>query len=123
MELGLGLTKIIPFIVYLTMILVAVLTLMYRVEIGIYFLVPLIPQQSTLEGIARYPLGKDIVDVILLALLVRWWINSAQKPEGMFAKTPVNTPVFWLAAWTLLELWLGSFNLNLPLPISFSDAR
>ncbi|MGH7494852.1 MAG: O-antigen ligase family protein [bacterium] len=123
MELGLGLTKIIPFLLYLIMILVAVLTLIYRVEIGIYFLVPLIPQQSTLEGIARYPLGKDIVDVILLSLLLRWWVDSSRKPGGMFAKTPINTPVFWLALWTFFELWLGSFNLNLPLPISISDAR
>lgn len=123
MELGLGLTKIIPLIVYLAMILVVVLTLMYRIEIGIYFLALAIPQQSTLEGLTRYPLGKDIIDIVLIALLIRWRINSSRKREGLFAKTPINTPIFWLMAWTFFELWMGSFNLGLPLPISIDDAR
>ena len=48
MELGLGLTKIIPLMVYLTGIAVLFITLFYKIEFGIYFLIPLLTQQSLL---------------------------------------------------------------------------
>lgn len=123
MELGLGLTKIIPLLLYLGMILVLLLTLLYRIEIGIYFLVPLLPQQSVLDGVAKYPGGKDIVDFLILAMLLRWWFTSSRRPEGFMLKTPANTAIFWLIIWTYAELWLGSLNLSLPLPIALGDAR
>ena len=123
MELGFGLTKIIPLIAYMVFIVVVVLTIMKRIEIGILFLVPLIPQQSLMESINQYPLGKDIVDVILIAMLIRWFVESKKRPEGMFIKNPVNAVIFAMIVWTYIELWLGSFNLNLPLPISIGDER
>lgn len=123
MELGFGLTKIIPYFVYGTFLLVAVLTIMYRIEVGIFFLVPLIPQQSMLDSVSSFFLGEDIVDVLLVAMLIKWASNSSKRTEGFLMKTPVNLPIFCLMFWTFFELWMGSFNLGLPLPISIRDAR
>ncbi len=123
MELGFGLTKIIPYFVYGTFLLIAVLTIMYRIEVGIFFLVPLIPQQSLLDSIQGFFLGEDIVDVLLVAMLIKWASNSRKQSDSFLMKTPANLPIFCLMLWTFLELWVGSFNLNLPLPVSIRDAR
>lgn len=123
MELGIGLTKIIPPVVYTISILVVLATLFYKIEIGIFFLVPLLPQQSLLERLLVYPMGKDFVDILVLAILIRWFFNRNRDDEGGFVKTKFNLPIFLIILWTYFGLWRGSFYLGTGPPISLRDPR
>ncbi|NIR50940.1 O-antigen ligase family protein [candidate division KSB1 bacterium] len=123
MSLGLGLTKLIPILIYLGGLTVIFLTLFYKIEIGIFFLVPLFPQQSLLDRIMIFPLGKDFVDLLLLAIIIKWLLNKSKSEEGFFLKTPFNWPILLVIIWTYLELWRGSFYLGTSLPLSLRDPR
>ena len=123
MELGLGLTKLIPPAVYICGLLVIFLTLIYKIEVGIFFLVPLFPLQNILDLIHNYPFGKDFVDILILALLVRWVLNRLPTKGPTFLKTPLNLPLLLLISWTFLELWRGSFYLGTGMPINLRDWR
>ena len=76
MELGLGLTSIIPLVVYLSGIAILFVTLFYRIEFGIYFLVPLLTQQTLLDYMGDYPGGKDFIDLFFFTLILKWMLKS-----------------------------------------------
>jgi len=124
MEFGLGLSKIIPLLVYISGGVIVLLTLFYRIEIGIFFIVPLFPLQNLINIIHKYPLGKDFIDILILALLIKWVLNSRKETNHVFfTKTPLNLPVFALILWTYIELWMGASYLGFPAPIKFDDFR
>ena len=123
MELGLGLTKFIPLAVYITGLMVVCLTLFYRIEVGIFFLVPLLPLQNIIDLIHQYPAGKDFLDILILAILIKWVLNKNGNEGPAFLKTPMNLPLMLLVLWTLLELWRGSLYLGVSMPFNLGDPR
>ncbi|RMG78411.1 MAG: O-antigen ligase family protein, partial [Bacteroidetes bacterium] len=123
MSLGLGLTKILPVLIYLGGITVIFLTIFYRIEIGIFLLVPLLPQQLLLDRMLVFPMGKDFMDLLLIAIIIKWLLNKNKKDLAFFLKTSFNWPILLLIIWTYLELWRGSFYLGISLPISIRDPR
>jgi hypothetical protein len=112
MELALGLTNIIPLIVYVVGLIVILLTLFYRIEVGIFFLVPLLPLQNLLDSIIKYPGGKDFIDFLYLALIIKWMLNGSKSPIGVRTKSSLNLIVGVIILWTFLELWRGTSYLG-----------
>jgi len=79
MEFGIGLTKLVPLAVYITGLMVVCLTLFYRIEVGIFFLVPLLPLQNIIDVIHQYPAGKDFLDILIVAILIKWVLNKKRQ--------------------------------------------
>lgn len=123
MELGWGITKIIPPVLYGSGIIVVILILFYRIEAGIFFLVPLIPFQNVMDWTQKYPLGKDFVDILVLAMIIKWVLNKRNSKEGLFVKNPFNLPLILLGIWSFLELLYSSSYLELPFPLNMEDPR
>lgn len=103
--MGIGLTQYIPLVLYCTGIVVVFLTIFYKTEIGIFFLVPLAPLQAVRFKIYAFPLGKDLLDILMIALLVGWFLR---KQDKILEKNPLNLPVFLLILVTLGALVIGS---------------
>lgn len=108
MELGLGLTKFIPLLVYLTGMVVVMLTLFYRVEVGIFFVVPMLPLQNLLDAMIQYPGGEDFLDILYAAMIIRTIIDNQKLPKAMDLRKPVNALVIAICVWTLFEFVRGS---------------
>ena len=146
MEIGIGLTQYIPFLVYLGFVSVVILTLLYRVEVGIFFLVPLLPLQNLLDSVVAFPGGKDFVDILCLAMIVRWMYDKnvgdrqviVQKKIGFTRRImPVKIKstgssldrrvleivIVIIVFWTHLALWRGSTFLGMGNPITSGDPR
>jgi len=123
MGLHLGLTEFIPLVAYLAAIIVLFLTLFYKIEIGIYFLVLTLPHQTLLDKFLIYPGGKDFLDIFVFVLLMRWFFNTLNTGERFLEKTPTNLAIVFLALWLYVELWYGSYNLGLPYPTDPGDMR
>jgi len=123
LELGLGLTKYIPPLLYAVSFIVMGLTLFKRKDIGIYFIVFFLPIPNFLEWAENYPLGKDINDMLLIILTIRWFIDSRLNGEPFFKKTPFNFPFFLLIIWTVIEFYHGANYMHKPIVISASDSR
>ena len=107
MELGLGLSELLVLPLYVAAILAIVLTLTYRIEIGIFFLIPFISQQNILNYINQLPLGKDINDILFIAIIIKWVIDKVKAKESLLVKTPLNLPIFFFLGWTFLAVWWG----------------
>jgi len=123
MELGLGLTTIIPPIVYIGGLAILFMTLFYKVEYGLYFLIPILTQQSLLEHLRGYPLGKDFVDLLFLVLIVKWIMTQ----DKINSKTPhrksMKALLPMVILWTFVTLWVGAYVLGTGNPVSMSDPR
>lgn len=103
--MGLGLTYHIPAIVYVAGFIVVFLTIFYRVEIGMFYLIPLIPMQNIIIKMQDYPLGKDLVDILFMAIIVGW---TLRKKERFMEKNQVNWAVFFLLSVSFIGLFMGS---------------
>jgi O-antigen ligase len=123
MEFGLGLTQMLTPVMYAGCMLAIILTITYRIEIGLYVFVFFLPLQNILDYIIDFPLGKDINDLLILAMLIRWVIDSRKMEESFFSRTPLNLPLALLVVWTFITVWRGSLYIGVPLSIQPVDPR
>lgn len=117
--MGLHLEGLMPLLLYCAGIVAFFASAFWRPEIGIYYIVPLLPLQSLRYRVHAYPLGAQWIDVILLGVV----IGIFRKRNTIFGKNPVRVWLAFLAVWTYVSLWRGAFFLNSPLPLWFTDAR
>lgn len=115
-----GLTGIAPLLLYLTAIVIFVLSVFRRPEIGLYFIIPLFPLQTMRARVADYPLGNKLIDIILLGVLLGALFRRDYK---LFPKTPLSMWILIFVTFLYMSLWQGSFYLGGPLPLSIEDPR
>ncbi|QEE28611.1 O-antigen ligase family protein [Terriglobus albidus] len=105
---------------YGSVVLGALLTLAWRSEIGIYILSVLLPLQTTRYHLHAFPLGSNIVDILLLCV----FIGTVIRPPSKLAYRPrIAIFLVCIAIFYFLSLWRGAFYLGGELPIWFSDHR
>jgi len=111
--MGLGLSHYIPYVVYILVFVISVLAIFYRVELGLFFLVPLSPLQSIWYRLWDFPLGTSLVDIVVIAMLIGWFI---QKKESINLRK--NSVILVLILVTFAGLFIGSdgFPLSLSNP-------
>jgi len=118
--LGLGLTKYIPLFAYIVCVVCFILTIFYKTEIGLYLVTLLIPLQNLMDKLQVFPLGKDIMDIYMLAFLS---IIIISKKENLLDDKFVNRAIMLLIFTSYSALWVGSFKFGLPYPISVNDEQ
>ena len=90
-----------------------------RPEAGLYYIIPLLPLQTLRYKLHDFPLGAQWIDLMLLGSMLGAW----RKGQSIFPRTGLTKLVLILAVVTYISLWRGSFFLNAPLPLWFSDPR
>lgn len=114
-----GLEGYVPLALYVGAVLALLLSLFWRPQAGLYFLVPLLPLQTVRYRLLDYPLGNKLVDIILLGVV----LGAAFRGGFRFAKTPMNKLLLVFGVFCYVQLWLGSFTLNSALPLAITDPR
>jgi putative inorganic carbon (hco3(-)) transporter len=114
-----GLEQFVPLTLYLGAIAAFFLSLFWRPQAGLYFLIPLLPLQTIRYRILDYPLGNKLIDMLLLGVV----LGAIFKGGFRFAKTPMNKLLIFFGIFCYVQLWRGAFFLNSALPLSISDPR
>ena len=119
---GLGLTKVIPLLVYLACIVVIILLVFVKNKsiLGLYLATCLVPLQNLVEKLYVYPLGKDIMDILLVITLLSVFIHKSNKTDNKIDKSMMR-PIIILAFCSYFSLWVGSIKFGLPLPITYAS--
>ena len=115
----LGLEQFVPLVLYMATIAAFLLSLFWKPQAGIYFLVPLLPLQGIRYRIVDMPLGNKLIDIILLGVV----LGSLFKGGFHFAKTPMNKLLVFFGVFLYIQLWRGAFFLNTDLPLAIGDPR
>ena len=110
----------VPLGIYLGAIGAFLLSIFWKPEIGLYYLVPLLPMQTVRYWIHAFPLGEKIVDVLLLGVLIGLFFR-AERP--LFISSPLNKVLLVFVGFTYLSLWQGAFYLGTALPLDPADPR
>ncbi len=113
-----------PLTVYLIGIFfVTFLSLRGKISTSLLFLVPLFPLRNVVERLYIFPLGNNLDDIIMVAMILGWIIRSISRREKLLVHTPFNKLLFIMAIYTYISLWWGSSYLGIPAPLNFLDHR
>lgn len=113
-----GVSTFLPTVVYIISIFVLFGMLFYKREIGLYFVVAILPLQNVTDKLVQFPLGKDIVDIFLAILLLASLSNPEFKNQKDLESLIPTRPIFFYVLLTFFYLWFGSLILGIDLPIS-----
>lgn len=118
-----GIKSLIFFFIYSLLIVIGILSLVGKVRIGLFFLVPLLPLQNVIEKLYQFPLGNNLNDILIICMIMGWLLISIFKHEKMFTDTPFNLLFIIMAIYTYLSLWQGTFYLGFQAPVNPADSR
>lgn len=105
---------------YGTVVVGAILTLLWKQEIGLYLLTVLLPLQTTRYHLHAFPLGANIVDILLFCSIA----GALLRPASPLKHRPrVLGFLLGLSVFYYLSLWRGAFFLDARLPLWFNDVR
>jgi len=115
--MGLGLLTAIksyvPFILYIALIFFVLRAMTGRMEMSLALLTALIPLRNVIDKLHVFPLGKDIVDIFLIALLFGLFIKGiSKKDEKIFQWSPINPFIIILVFFMFISVLQGSVYLN-----------
>lgn len=97
-------------------IVIMLLTVFKEAMIGLAFMVSLIPQPNVWHKFYEYPMGKDFLDFLFLAVLLGMFLQK----KG-FAKTDNSWLIIMFIIVSYLSLWNSSMRFSLTLPISHNS--
>lgn len=106
-----------PLLIYLGAIFAGLQALRGRVHVGLAYLLPLFPLQNVYEKLFAFPLGDNINDLLVLAMLVGWFGAKRGKKEPFFIPTPFNALLGAYVVWTYAALLRGTLFLGTPLEL------
>ncbi|HEX2329276.1 MAG TPA: O-antigen ligase family protein [Candidatus Angelobacter sp.] len=115
-----GLEGYVPLALYLSAMIAFGLSIFWKPQVGLYFLIPLLPLQTVRYRIMEMPLGNKLIDIILLGVVLGTMFKGGFK----FAKTPMNKLLVLYGLFCYVQLWRGAFALpNAEMPLAISDPR
>lgn len=117
--LGLGLGPYVLIVLYLALIAGALVSIARMPAVGLFVLIPLIPNQTVRYKLHEMPYGAQLVDFVLIAVA----IGVILKGNTLFSKASFRVPIFALWALTFVTLWTGSLLNDFPLPLAEGDER
>ncbi len=115
----LGLEPYVAMVLYLSAIVAFGLSVFWKPQTGLYYLIPLLPLQTVRDRLIDLPLGNKLVDIILLGVV----LGAMAKGGFKFVQTPLNRLLLAYGVFCYIQLWRGSFFLNSALPLDIGDPR
>jgi len=103
-------------ILYFGGIITAILTIFRRAEWGLFLMVALIPLPNVFYKLYPYPMGKDFLDILFIAVGIGIFVN-----KGGFERRGNSVLIIILILASYFALWNSSRNFSLPLPISYGN--
>jgi len=113
----------IPFILYAGILLLSLSALSGKTRWALWLLIFLMPFRNVIDRLHRFPLGHDLIDIMLIALIIGTMMQSLVKKEKMFEKSPINPIAILLIIYTFVSLIWGSSFLHSYLFFDISDPR
>ncbi len=115
---GTGLGHYVPIIAYIACWVMCFAALFGRPLQAFYLIVPLLPYRSFRDHLVDYPLGENILTILVFSTIVGALIHGKRLPKSKLY-------LVWLgfATYLYFSMWLGTALGNGPAPLWLSDAN
>lgn len=117
--LHLGLDANFSVIMYVGAILAFLLSVFWKPEIGLYYLVPFLPMQTVRYRLIPYPLGQHFVDIMLLGII----LGTILRGGRLIPRSPMNRLFAVIGILTYVGLWRGWLFLGGDMPLWYTNGR
>ncbi|MBB5339833.1 O-antigen ligase family protein [Tunturiibacter gelidoferens] len=116
--LGTGIGHYIPLVAYLGFCVMIIVSLVKRPLYGLYYMIPFLPYRTMRDHFLDYPLGGNMLTILVLAVIVGALIKGKRLPKGKG-----KLYLIWLifAIYLYISMWLGVAMGNAPPPIWLQD--
>ena len=116
--MGLGLIHFVPLIAYLGFWIATLVSLGGRPLWGLYYLLPFLPYRTLRDHFLDYPLGANVVTILVLAIVVGALLHGKKLPKSKIY-------LVWLVfgIYMYLSMWLGTALGHAPAPLWLHDAN
>ena len=113
---GTGLGHYIPLVTYLGFWVMCLVSLGGRPLMGLYFMIPFLPYRTLRDKFADYPLGGNMLTILVVAVIVGALIRGKHLPKSKLYG-------IWLlfGVYLYISMWLGTALGNAPAPLWLSD--
>lgn len=106
-------------ICYAAFLVAIFLTIFWKPVAGLFYLIPIIPQQTMRYRMDQYPFGANVIILTLIAIAV----GLKLRDRPIFDKLPWRGLLLAHIIFLSISACLGSLYLNVPLPFMPSDPR
>ncbi len=116
--LGTGLGHYIPIVAYLGFWIMALVSLGGKPLYGLYYMIPFIPYRTMRDHFLTYPLGENMLTILVLCVIVGALIHGKRLPKSKLY-------VIWLVfgIYLYVSLWIGTAISSAPAPLSSDDVN
>jgi putative inorganic carbon (hco3(-)) transporter len=116
--LGTGIGHYIPLIAYVGFWVMCLVSLSGRPLLGLYYMMPFIPYRTMRDHFADYPLGGNMLSILVVAVIIGALIQGKQLPKSKLY-------LVWLVfgIYQYLSMWIGTMLGNAPPPLWLSDVN
>ncbi len=116
--MGLGLIHFIPLIAYLGFWVMCLVALGGRPLLGLYYLIPFLPYRTMRDHFLDYPLGANVLTLLVIAVIVGALIRGKRLPKSKLYG-------IWLiyGLYLYVSMWFGTALGNAPAPLWLTDAN
>ena len=114
--MGLGLIHYVPLIAYIGFWIMCLVSLTGRPLLGLYYMIPFIPYRTLRDHFLDYPLGGNILTILVLAVILGAMMQGKHLPK-------TKLYLLWLVfgSYLYLSMWLGAALGNAPAPLWITD--
>ena len=116
--MGTGIGHYIPLIAYLGFWVMCLMSLSGRPVLGLYYMMPFIPYRTMRDHFEDYPLGGNMLTILVIAVIVGALIKGKRLPPSKLYLT-------WLifGVYLYLSMWIGTVLTNAPAPLWLGDVN
>lgn len=98
-----GLSEAIVPIIYVSFILVSLITLFFKIEAGIFYIIFFLPLQNVMDKLLVFPYGKDFLDILIVIMLIKS-IPVFIKDHADAFQLKSNRKILLLIAYSLISV-------------------
>lgn len=116
--MGTGLGHYIPLVAYLGFWVMILVSLTGRPILGLYYMLPFLPYRTMRDHFLDYPLGNNVLTILVLAVLLGALLQSKRLP-----KTKLYLTWAVIGVYLYFSMWLGTALGNAPAPLWLHDVN
>lgn len=113
---GTGIGHFVPIVAYVGFWVMTIMSLAGRPLFGMYYLLPFVPYRTMRDHFGDYPLGENMMTILICAVIVGALIKGKRLPKS---KLYLIWAVF--GVYLYFSMWLGNMMGNAPAPLWLSD--
>ncbi len=123
MGIGIFLKSFLPLTLYLLGVSCSLIAMCGKVRYALFLLTLLLPLRNFIDKIQSFPMGDQLIDILLFGLLIGWIVNAGAEKRKFIERSSINTAATILIIYMTISLLWGDIYLYGGLHFNIHNSR